>query len=184
MSSLQHNRSRPGVELAADGMSVPRGSHRLLRVLCVLMVAVAIPAAFSTATAAANDSAAPSAALEEQTHDTDVKADGCADFLAKTPVQGATCQTLSDKDRSGERVERLRTSSEDSRAASADKSSPILILIDVYDVWECEDVGGGWWYCELWTYIDIYIFTRQGVQQMPVAPGEGVPSEEAIRESV
>jgi len=112
MSPLQHRRLRVDEELSADGMPVTRGSHRLRRALCLLMVAVAVPAAFATAPSAVGAETTPSSTADSQTSfETDAAA--CFASMEKALEEGDSCEVSSGTDLSGMRSELTLPASRD-----------------------------------------------------------------------
>lgn len=118
--------------LTFDGVSVAGRSHRLWRVLGVLIVAVAVPGAFATSQAAARSAPTPSTTKAVTTlNDTD-PAD-CAAVM-KALVVGTSCEMTAKEDLSGKRVE---------QADSLSGRVGIEITIT------CVSLGDGWWLCRM-----------------------------------
>lgn len=99
-AAVQLHRARPDEKLTADGSSVTRGPRRVRRALCVMMLAVAVPAAFATTNAAANTDTAPAAATVQAEASDDANIADCVTLLEKNPM--STCEFGSDQDLSGE----------------------------------------------------------------------------------
>ncbi len=140
-----------------------RRSHRLRRVLGVLLVAVALPAAFATSQAAART--APPPATEVTIDDADDSA--CDDALKAAPGVKAPCELLTQEDVSGERLEREVTPSrDDGRGGDASKLRAVLL------VYHCHAIGGGWSLCHLVAIIGIYDGARGATEPAPTVATE------------
>ncbi|MDX6681789.1 MAG: hypothetical protein QOG94_1828 [Solirubrobacteraceae bacterium] len=151
MSSFRHHRSRSiDEELASDAAPGTDRSRRMRRVLGVLVVAVALPAAFAASPAAAADDARPPAGTQTSYADL-----GDCAKLMEAPVDGAKCETASAKDISGQRVER-RVRDAGTRDGATGRNSGILIVVHIYMY--CVGSGDDW-QCFIDIYVDIYVFT-------------------------
>jgi hypothetical protein len=161
MSALRHSRFSSNDDTTYDGMPATRHAHRLRRVLGVLVVAVALPAAFASSQAAARTSPEP-----VTTAPTETNAAACA---ALTDVLGGSdaCDVQASEDISGRSVEQQLPTRSQAPSTQASK------LLAVYGVYLCHPIGGGWYHCHLIGVLIVFDNTTRAIgEQAPTDSGE------------